>query len=357
MDVPEHLGHREAAEALPLVTESAVVTEVAAMDENRTEAVEGALEALFARNGVGDWYRDPAGEDGEGLQGADVDWDRVESRARDAGFPSDDLDALSDLVARYERPYPSLLRVRVRIEDDVPLDFAPGQYATVTFDGHPRPYSIASSPTADELEFCIRRVPGGTLTSDVFQSLEVGDEVTVRGPNGELVLGDPSERDVAFLATGTGVAPFKSMLDYVYETDRHVVDGHERDVWLFLGAAYEDDLAYREAFRELDREHDGFHFVPTLTRERHLGEWTGETAYVQRVLLEYVAEDAVDASALPTALREYASATPALDVDTRIDPGNVDVYACGVTAMVDQLVAATRAIGVPDDRTRFEGFG
>ncbi|MFC6953145.1 ferredoxin--NADP reductase [Halorubellus litoreus] len=357
MDVPEHLGHHEAAEALPLVTESAVVTEVAAMDENRTEAVEDALAALFERNGVGDWYRDATRDDDEGLQGSDVDWDGVEERAADAGFADADLDALGDLVARHERPYPSLLRVRVRVDDDVEFSFAPGQYATVTFDGHPRPYSIASSPTADELEFCIRRVPGGTLTSDVFQYLEVGDTVTVRGPNGEMVLDDPSERDVAFLATGTGVAPFKSMVDYLYETGRHVVDGHERDVWLFLGAAYEDDLAYRDAFRALDREHDGFHFVPTLTRERHLGEWRGETEYVQRVLLKYVADDAVDASALPDGLREYATGEPALDVDARIDPENVDVYACGVTAMVEQLVDATRAIGVPDDRTQFEGFG
>lgn len=357
MDVPEHLGHHEAAAALPLVTESAVVTEVTPMDENRTEAVEDALAALLERNGVGDWYRDPTRSDGEGLQGSDVDWDGVEARAADAGFPAADLDALGDLVARFERPYPSLLRVRVRLADDVEFSFAPGQYATVTFDGHPRPYSIASAPTADELEFCIRRVPGGTLTSDLFQYLEVGDEVTVRGPNGEMVLDDPSERDLAFLATGTGVAPFKSMVDYLYGTDRHVVDGHERDVWLFLGAAYEDDLAYREAFRELDREHDGFHFVPTLTRERHLGEWDGETEYVQRVLLQYVADDAVDPAALPESLRAFASAAPALDVDARIDPGNVDVYACGVTAMVEQLVAATRAIGVPDDRTQFEGFG
>ena len=357
MDVPEHLGHHEAAEALPLVTESAVVTEVEAMDENRTEAVEAALAAMFERNGVADWYRDPGREDDQRLQGSDVDWEGVEARAREAGFPDADLDALSDLVARHERPYPSLLRVRVALDDDVAFDFAPGQYATVTFDGHPRPYSIASSPTAEELEFCIRRVPGGTLTSDVFQYLEVGDAVTIRGPNGEMVLDDPSERDLAFLATGTGVAPFKSMLDYLYAPDRHVVDGHERDVWLFLGAAYEDDLAYRDAIRALDREHDGFHFVPTLTRERHLGEWDGEREYVQRVLLRYVADDAVDANALPEGLREYATADPVLDVEARIDPGHVDVYACGISAMVEQLVDATRAIGVPTDRTQFEGFG
>ena len=142
----------------------------------------------------------------------------------------------------------------------------------------------------------------------------------------------------------------------MYDTGRHVVDDHERDVWVFLGAAWEDDSAYRDAFREYDREYEGLHFVPTPTRERHLTDWGGEAEYVQRVLLKYV-DDAVDPSGLPASLAAYASADPALDVDARIDPGAVDVYACGITAIIEQHVTATRAIGVPDDRTQFEGFG
>lgn len=349
MDVPRHLGHHETAEELPLVTESAVVTDVTPMDENRTDEVEAAVRAMLERHGVGDWY------DEEEL-GADVDWDDLRSRAETAGFSDADLDALSDLAGRFERPYPSLLRVRVRV-DDADFEFAPGQYATVTFDGTPRPYSIASSPTEEEVEFCIRRVPGGRLTPDIFQYLHVGDEVTVRGPNGEMVLNEPSTNDLVFLATGTGVAPFKGMVDYVLDTGRHVVDGHERDVWVFLGCAWEDDLAYRDEFRRYDREYDGFHFVPTLTRERHLTDWRGETEYVQRVLLKYVDADAVATDALPEGLARFLHEPPARDVGARIDPVSADVYACGISAMVDQLVAATRAVGVPDDATQFEGFG
>ncbi|WP_440989853.1 ferredoxin--NADP reductase [Haloarchaeobius baliensis] len=349
MDIPRQLGHHEAAETLPLVTESATVTDVTPMDENRVEEVERAVRRLLARNDVGHWL--DAEDDG-----ADVDWADLQSRAGEAGFPESELDALSDLANRFERPYPSLLRVRVRI-DDADFEFAPGQYATVTFDGTPRPYSIASSPTRDEVEFCIRRVPGGRLTPDIFEQLAVGDEVTVRGPNGEMVLSEPSTNDLVFLATGTGVAPFKSMVDYLFDSERNVVDGHERDIWVFLGAAWADDLAYREAFRRYDDERERFHFVPTLTRERHLTEWTGETDYVQRVLLKYVDESAVDTAAVPESLAGSLAASPALDIDARIDPRTVDVYACGISAMVEQLVAATRAIGVPADATQFEGFG
>ena len=348
MDIPRHLGHHEAAETLPLVTESATVTDVTPMDENRVDEVRRAVRRLLTRNDVGHWL---AAED----DGADVDWADLRSRASEAGFSVSELDALTDLANRYQRPYPSLLRVRVRIDDD--FDFAPGQYATVTFDGTPRPYSIASSPTRDEVEFCIRRVPGGRLTPDIFEQLDVDDEVTVRGPNGEMVLSEPSTNDLVFLATGTGVAPFKSMVDYLFDSGRTVVDAHERDIWVFLGAAWEDDLAYREAFRRYDREHERFHFVPTLTRERHLTDWRGETDYVQRVLLKYVDDDAVDTAALPDSLAGSLTDSPARDIDGRLDPGTVDVYACGLSAMVEQLVAATRAIGVPEDSTQFEGFG
>ncbi|MFD1645626.1 ferredoxin--NADP reductase [Haloarchaeobius litoreus] len=350
MDVPRHLGHHEAAAELPLVTESATVTDVTVMDENRVDEVEQVVRALLDRNDVGDWY------DEEEI-GSDVDWEDLQSRAAEAGFSDAELDALSDLGGRFVRPYPSLLRVRVRIDDDTPFEFAPGQYATVTFDGHPRPYSIASSPTRNEVEFCIRRVPGGRLTTDLFQHLDEGDEVTVRGPNGEMVLGPPSANDLVFLATGTGVAPFKGMVDYLFDTGRNVVDGVERDVWVFLGCAWEDDLAYREAFREYDRRYDGFHFVPTLTREHHLTDWTGESDYVQRVLLKYVDDDAVDTDELRPELARFVAEPPARAVAARIDPGSVDVYACGISAMVEQLVAATRVIGVPRDATQFEGFG
>lgn len=81
MHGPEHLGHHEAAEALPLVTESAVVTEVAAMDRNRTGAVEDAVGRILVRNDADDWYRDAQGQDGEGPRSEHVDWDALVDRA------------------------------------------------------------------------------------------------------------------------------------------------------------------------------------------------------------------------------------------------------------------------------------
>lgn len=346
--VPRHLSQHERAEQLRLVTDSATVTVHEAMDNSRNREVRDALRGALASVGDESWLD-------EVKSGADYDWPTLFERLDGADASDRTIGAVETLAERIERPYPSLLRMRVDPETDV--DFAPGQYATVRAHGTPRAYSIANSPSEDELEFAIRRVPGGRLTSDLFVNVRVGDEVVVRGPNGDMVLNDPSGRDIVFLATGTGVAPFKSMIDYCFERGWDEHEGERRDVWLFLGCGWKDDLPYRDAFRELDRRKPNFHFVPTLTREHLLSDWPGESDYVQQVFVKYLDEAALDGVELPESLAPFRAADPALDVSARIDPEETNVYACGITAMVETLVRTARSVGVPEKHMQFEGFG
>jgi ferredoxin-NADP reductase len=234
--------------------------------------------------------------------------------------------------------------------------FVAGQYVGLRYDGTPRAYSLASSPTRADLELCVRRVPGGRLSPQICDELAVGDELTLRGPYGELVLQDHSPRDKVFLATGTGVAPFKSMIDYVFETGRDEYGGESRDVWLFLGAAWEDDLPYLSAFRERHRRHDNFHFVPCLSREPTLSDWDGETDYVQHALLNHTDPSAVT-TGLGERLERWLSQRPQSGVAARIAPANTEVYACGINAMVYSLVRAADRLGIPGARIESEGFG
>lgn len=351
MPVREHHSQHEAAEELPLVTDGARVTDVEALDRNRSEAVREAIAAHLREDGREEWVHgdgntDPEGE--ENAEGVAIDWDPVREYADSEGD-----DALTDLIDRYDRPYPALLRVRVAPDSN--LAFAAGQYVTLGFEDTPRPYSVANAPGEGDLEFCIRRVPGGRLTSDLFTELDPGDHVTVRGPSGEFVLQEPSERDLVFLATGTGVAPLKSMLEYTLREGRDVVDGSQRDIWLFLGAGWVDDLPYHDHFSTLAAEHDHVHYVPTLTREPLLTDWDGETEYVQRVLVKYVATDP-DAT-LDGDLAAFLDREPATDVEARIDPANIEVYACGVTAMVNTLVDTVAQLGTDEKFVDAEGFG
>lgn len=364
MRVREHLSLHEAAAAQPILTESATVREVRAMDHNRSARVVRRLIETIDEHGSAAWRRDrPAGE-GDAREFVRGILDPIDHLV--GGTPLNDYlddawrggavaDRLADLQGRYLQPYPSLLVIDVATDE--PVDFVAGQYLSIRYEDVARAYSVASSPTRDDLEFCVRRVPGGRMTSELAVDLTVGDQLTLRGPYGELTLEEPSSRDLVFLATGTGVAPFKSMIDYCFEEglDRH--GGEPRDVWLILGAAWRDELPYHAAFRTYDERIDHFHYVPTLSRERHLSAWAGETDYVQYTLVKYVADAALEGVDLPPELEPFRDAAPVYDVDARLDPATMEVYGCGVNAMVDGLVNAVDALGVPPGHTQFEGFG
>lgn len=364
MRIRPHLSQHDAVEALPLVTESAVVTDVSAMDENRTNEVVSELRKTLDEHGTDAWRRarpatDEACDDWIGEQLDAVDYleggtplTRYLSEAQQADALGEKLAALQ---GRYLQPYPSLLRITVETDD--PVAFAAGQYLSVRYQDTTRVYSIASSPSRDELEFCVRRVPGGEMTAELAVDLEAGETVTLRGPYGELLLEEPSRRDLVFLATGTGVAPFKSMIDSVFATGRGRYEDTARDVWLILGAAWEDTLPYREAFQSYANERENFHFVPTVSRESYLTDWTGETAYVQYTLAKYLEDDAIDDQSLPTEFERYRHEPPRHPIEARLDPSKLEVYACGLNAMVSSLVEAAERLGVPPEHTQFEGFG
>lgn len=364
MEVRRHLRHHEAVDDLPLLTESAVVTEVAAMDHNRTDAVLAALRTTLDEHGTDAWHRDRPATDERCEEWLGATLDAVDHLAgetplerylpgpRRAGAEREKLVALQE---RYLQPYPSLLRIVV--ESDVPVPFLPGQYLGVRYQGVTRVYSIASSPERDDLEFAVRRVPGGRLTSELAVDLEIGDEVTLRGPYGDFLLEAPSSRDVVLLATGTGVAPLKSMLEFLFATGRDQVRGERREIWLFLGSGWVDTLPYHETFRSYADRCENFHYVPTVSREWYLTDWDGETDYVQHALVKYIDDDALGNRTLPDALEPHRRADPPYPIDARIDPANAEVYACGLNAMVHGLVDAVESIDVPERHIQFEGYG
>ncbi|HET7323490.1 MAG TPA: FAD-binding oxidoreductase [Halococcus sp.] len=344
------------ADEAEIENQHAVVTLAAAMDRSRHDEIEAALDAdretLMERLSLDE----PPGRitrDGDA-------WDDAVSQLADTGEESM-ADAMAEKVEtlreRAERPYPSLLRLRFKPEE--PFEFVPGQYARISYEEEdPRVYSIASSPNDDELELCIRRVPGGHLTPDLCDRTEEGDEVFVRGPYGdEFLLQDPSERDLVFIATGTGAAPFKSMIDYTFEEGLDEFESDKRDIWLFLGASWKDDLPYREEFLDLADEHENFHLVLTCSREEYLCDWDGETEYVQHTLLKYLDTEYVDADTLPQEVAEFIGSEPATDIDARLDPNSAEVYVCGIGAMCESVREVIEPLGVSEMYYEEESYG
>jgi ferredoxin-NADP reductase len=165
--------------------------------------------------------------------------------------------------------------------------FVPGQWLSVkatTPEGEEmtRAYSIASPPGENgHFAFCLNRVEEGFM-SNYLCGLEEGAQISFQGPFGSFILRPPL-RDSVLIATGTGIAPFRSMLHWLLaDAERH--QGHQ--FWLLFGARTVQDLYYREEFERLAGEHDNFHFLPTLSRADE--EWKGLRGYVQQHLGEIV---------------------------------------------------------------------
>lgn len=165
--------------------------------------------------------------------------------------------------------------------------FVPGQWLSVkavASDGEEftRAYSIASIPSENgHVAFCLNRVKDGFMSNHLC-NLSEGATITFQGPFGDFILRPPL-RDTVFIATSTGVAPFRSMLHWlVAESDRH----QNHRFWLLFGARHEQDIYYREEFEKLAANHDNFHFLPTLSRAHEA--WKGLDGYVQQHLGEIV---------------------------------------------------------------------
>lgn len=343
MTIHAYLSQRDLADSMPLVSDSARVTAVEALDDDRTEEIRQRLVHLTDEYPV----LKPA------VAGKRIDWTAAfEAAAESAPRLVSQIGALHE---RFERDHPAL--VRIAFETDHPLEFVAGQFVTVRFRGRSRPYSLACSPGRGDGELCVRRVSDGVLSPVLCDELAEGDRITVRGPNGHLHLEEPSQRALGFFATGTGIAPLKSMLDYLFETGRDEYRGQPRDVWLFLGAAWADDLPYHAAFKQFERARENFHYVPCVSREPWLDEWDGETEYVQDALLKYIDEGSLDEAAFGRHLARYLRQSPAVDVDVRIDPHQLEVYACGLNGMVFGLETAVKRLGVRERHIHGEGYG
>ena len=169
------------------------------------------------------------------------------------------------------------------LEFEVPgtdrFGFVPGQWLSLRAQHNgneiTRAYSLAS-PSAgnNRFAFCLNRVQDGFM-SNYLCDLEPGAEITASGPFGDFILRPPL-RDTILIATGTGIAPFRSMLHALFaEPARR--DGCR--FWLVFGSRYESDIYYHAEFQRLAADHANFTYLPTLSRGGE--DWKGLRGYVQ----------------------------------------------------------------------------
>jgi naphthalene 1,2-dioxygenase ferredoxin reductase component len=149
---------------------------------------------------------------------------------------------------------------RIRLQAAKPLEFSPGQYATLRFTpSHIRPYSMAGLPNDSELEFHIRLVPNGRVTSYIASQLKVGDTVRVTGPLGTAYLRIKHDGPMLCVAGGTGLAPVLSII-------RGSLNGDMRnDIHVYFGVRSPNDLYGTEWLDELAAAHSNLHIHVVVT--------------------------------------------------------------------------------------------
>jgi ferredoxin--NADP+ reductase len=216
--------------------------------------------------------------------------------------------------------------------DGEPIPFEPGQYMTigVVADGKlwQRPYSVASPPRESGdggYEFYVRLVPIIRFTTLLWR-LPMGHGMRMIGPKGKFLLEPDDERTHLFISTGTGIAPFVSMIRQT------LGDGRPRRTVVLHGCSYQDELGYRA---ELEGwQHDGTYpvtYVPTISRPddpRNAG-WTGRTGRVEQIVREVCR-------------------------DLRVRPNRTVVYICGNPDMILNCESILMEIGFPEFHVKKE---
>jgi len=230
-------------------------------------------------------------------------------------------------LSRWEEMVEGLAIVGVQALQN-PFPFNPGQYATLGLVGPEgklvqRPMSISSSADRlDEYEFFIRLVHGGEFTPLLWQR-RVGAPITITGAKGRFQLQDDG-RTCLLVASGTGLAPYMSMLDTL--RDR----GETRDIVLVHGVSYDHDLAWREELEGLAASGTfPLRYLATVSRPQECPDWHGLAGRVETVI--------------PGQLDAH-----------RLTAENTTIYLCGNPDMISAVEETALARGFPPEQVRKE---
>jgi ferredoxin-NADP reductase len=196
------------------------------------------------------------------------------------------------------------------VKDSSCFQFVPGQFISMLAPKEgktiTRAYSIASAPRDHHFDICLNRVPGGFF-SNLLCDLNPGQELDFHGPHGLFVLRQPF-RDALFIATGTGIAPMRAFVQWIFaDPERHA----GKQIYLVYGTRYEKDVYYQEYFESVAHENSNFHYTVTISRPTEA--WKGNKGYVQEYIRKIVGER-------PLELRT-----------------DMDAYICGLNDMVSAV--------------------
>jgi len=224
--------------------------------------------------------------------------------------------------------------VLVRMPAGTELNYVSGQYGQFEVPKYgdikeptARAYSFSSNPQMKEhVEFLIRLVPGGAVTTYVHKFLKEGQKINVIAPVGDFNVKD-TDASMICVAGGSGMAPMKSIFND--RIARGVIN--DRPIWYFFGARTTKDMFYLDWLWELDAKYSNFHFVPALSEPGPDEDWKGPVGLITTVLDEYLQ------TKIPL---------------TEVKEG----YLCGSPGMLDACMVVMKKNKMPEERIFFDKF-
>jgi ferredoxin-NADP reductase len=213
--------------------------------------------------------------------------------------------------------------------------FDPGQFVTLDLPIHEqknkrwRSYSIASYPNnTNVFELVIVLLEGGAGTTYLFNEIGIGSNLTFRGPVGKFTLPTTIETDLYFICTGTGIAPFRSMIHHIKRNN--II---HRNIYLVFGTRTLEDCLYKDEFLELQNTVSNFTYLPCLSREEDIPIYAHK-GYVHNA---------------------YTQSIVANKVNNELQPASF--YLCGWKNMIDEAKQTIIDLGFDKKSIHLELYG
>lgn len=227
-------------------------------------------------------------------------------------------------VQEMRRVAHDVIVLKLKLPANERLQFMAGQYLDILMkDGKRRSYSMGNPPHDDEhIELHVRNMPNGAFTEFVFNKMKEKDILRFEGPLGTFFLREDSDKPIIFVASGTGFAPIKSILEHAFHS------GISRQMVLYWGGRRPGDIYMGELAGNWQRDHENFTFIPVISDALPEDGWKGRSGLVHQAVME----DFPDMS-------------------------GYQVYACGAPVMVEAAHRDfTAQCKLPDDEFYSDAF-
>ena len=230
-------------------------------------------------------------------------------------------------VTSIARPAPDVATVRLQLPAKEVFRYRAGQYVEfILRDGARRSYSMANAPHTQVdkpgIELHLRHLPGGVFTDHVFGAMKEKDILRIEGPFGSFFLREDSDKPIILLASGTGFAPIKAIIEHLQHTNS------QRQAVLYWGCRSKADLYLHDWALNAAAQMPNLTYIPVLSEPKPEDAWNGRTGFVHQVVMH-----------------DHPNLM------------NHQVYACGVPVMVESAKRDFEMkCGLPNDEFYADSF-